>query len=1822
MAKQKITNTFTGGLDWDSHLTIGDNNDWRYALNIIRNDESQTTFISNEHSNRLVGTLPGNIVGKKYISQLNSTIFFVEGGEIHLYNHAKEELKLVAKASEFGCDWGMTECEYIDIHNYYQYINDLWVTYSSNKTYYNINITELLDEKRKAGLVASLSSGCGEGCSQRTCEYFKVFKKSCDPHIEAIVLDGGALRNGTYFIGGRYYNNQGGYSNPFIMTEALHVGGNNNIPGELSNKRIEISVQNTSCTFDQIEFFVHEIIDGQTLTKALPVQYITGNNFTVQYTGTENSIPIDISELLINSRTYIEGEDLVIYNNKAVYYRTTPEFEYNFQSIANRIQANWYAVKVPLQDVKKYNLKSFYRGETYAFSFTPNYTNGKKGYGFHIPGAPGGGNCSSIPYLEPEEEVHITGGVNKGGAGSTGSDNPALAIGGKISLLSGGCNGDNLQDYYLDTDNFCTCTILYLDEEKTKIAPPEIYKLNDSSNSFIREWNGESFIQGCNICLEGSAGGGGGSCSNSPSISGSMSIGTNTNISISQGLLYERLRAQIPATVNNPSDEVFKDLAKAIVDSWSTTHEDIVNAIGPAITPDEGCTDCGAEGNNVNLEMTDAGCEGCGQSVTIVGDISLNTNQPKDELNQYANVKDDQKNKDIANKDAGNAEEIGALWFNAFSNYIFEETKPANQNHTVSDNKVKGSSPANLLLNPVDAINTFKKASQDLISAVERRERFQFNYKPHTINKSSNYSSDSLSENNNNKGVPFSSQDSTITYDENGNPTTISTKDIEVLPGIYKKYPIVARGRTKSKTEKNTYPCIVDCYGNQIYCGLGGSPVTHHTFPTNEDIPFWIPKSTGDGSTYQSDSSIMDGYAILLGVEFTNVNIPSNIKGYLCPTNPFTIGMVKRDSNNSSIILKGLGTGMYRGQNQSKDYLYFKYGMNSMEKVSKYIDSDGQGSRFGNTSEDPNNITIYSLDQLVRSPYLNGTHLVREGTMTATGARHMLYAKGLESKDNRARRRDQSGSVHTMIVDNFRPSNSRFEIQGQKYASANLVCSPEGGDTPFMNKSGQSCAWITANGASRIINDDSFVGDVLQDRAPITNAEGDYFSVVRELDSQYGDITSLNYVPILQARGFDQSVRGLVGDVYIGVYGFVKTGYVSDKVGNYFPISNMVPGKADRCICDSPDDVVHSATGNWYWKELPKDGDAADAKRWAGTHTTDITKTWQQARMTPTESHYYYPATTKHYIEYVGEFEANPWLRQKSTLLKEQIGTDLNVLYNLHSEDDNGGDWEISYINLYYKLIEQASAVQLGLKALIESFINLALPLLGITDWTNPKSGIEFAGDMLSMVIQIGVWLMISQVLYTNDFVEKFLRLDSCARDEEGGEKQFIEDWFENYTAYNNDYSIDYFMPTIKGLPLEYTGCMATNSVTNMYYISDPNDISYYVNGYQVVKPNSKVNLEETYGKITKMYPMNGSLFIHTTSGIYRTQSGQITAPTNMGEVLLGSSSALSYPGLITSSSDEGVFGLLHPNHGRLTNQGFIFVDYNSKELVLFTGNNFEVLSGPNSKMSSFFKQYLDFCNDSDCKFEKTKDSVNFLFGVDNRYNRILFTKADKDNSYTLSYDLGYKRWISFHSYHPQDYHNDRNMLYTIKDNAIYKHDVYDEYTTYYGDFKGIVLDYTSILDQEYFDFVQASIYTEAKESDKRNLDVTFNKVGIVNSWQSVGYLDLNVTKNTDNNSGNIPDKTLDKLKSIDLTRTVSEFRYNEVYDYTINHQSENLKYNKCNPEPEIVNYGNTLERSNQTFNNRTVSDNYIYFRYIFNTFAKIKLYIKKIETTVSRKPL
>ncbi len=320
-------------------------------------------------------------------------------------------------------------------------------------------------------------------------------------------------------------------------------------------------------------------------------------------------------------------------------------------------------------------------------------------------------------------------------------------------------------------------------------------------------------------------------------------------------------------------------------------------------------------------------------------------------------------------------------------------------------------------------------------------------------------------------------------------------------------------------------------------------------------------------------------------------------------------------------------------------------------------------------------------------------------------------------------------------------------------------------------------------------------------------------------------------------------------------------------------------------------------------------------------------------------------------------------------------------------------------------------------------------------------------------------------------------------------------------------------------------------------------------------------------------------------------------------------------PRLITNTSDTGSLGLDHPNHGKLTSLGFVFIDYNAKELYINTGEGFESLSGADKGLRKFFKKFIRFCSHNGCMNEQSEGTPHYSFGVDHEHTRLLFTKSDGYYSYTLSYDYMEKRFVSFHSYIPQEYIYDRNHLYTIHNNGIWKHDVYDEYTTFYNDFKGCFIDFTNYIGESN-NYASTDVYTDVYIDEVKNKTISFDKVHLSNSYQHTGFLNLEASTKTDINSGNAYEQTKDNTNNIKLSNIAPDmFRFSEIYNYNVSDESKIITNEDCKPEPILSDNVDYSDRSEQTYLDRILFDNYLYYRFIFSKFANAKLYIKNITT-------
>jgi hypothetical protein len=390
-----ITNTFSKFMNRDIHKDGGDNTSYRYALNAVAKDTEQFSFLSNEHSNRLCKDFGSTIVGATYIESRNSTIVFLQNGELHLLNNDSCSSQFIASDTEFGCDWGFKGCEYVyaELKTMHP-CGDMHAYWSSGCQYYWVNIDEMLDPVRKQALKDTIKEERNQ-CSDRTCDYFKVFKCVLKPKLVPIASDqGGAIPTGAYQFVGRLFDRDKNYSNWHNISDPVYVGSENNQCGERSTGLIEVHISNLDCKFDGIELAVIQTVAGQTTAKRLADLHYNAGNTSYTYYGTEGT-PIDIAEILIKTNTYIQGQDLLQKDGRLWLYNIKQHRNLDYQRRANEIQTYWMEYQFTYEQAARLGIKSHMRDETYAYGIQWNYCSGKKSPVFHIPAISGSSGAVS-----------------------------------------------------------------------------------------------------------------------------------------------------------------------------------------------------------------------------------------------------------------------------------------------------------------------------------------------------------------------------------------------------------------------------------------------------------------------------------------------------------------------------------------------------------------------------------------------------------------------------------------------------------------------------------------------------------------------------------------------------------------------------------------------------------------------------------------------------------------------------------------------------------------------------------------------------------------------------------------------------------------------------------------------------------------------------------------------------------------------------------------------------------------------------------------------------------------------------------------------------------------------------------------------------------------------------------------------------------------------------------------------------------------------------------------------------------------------------------
>lgn len=162
------------------------------------------------------------------------------------------------------------------------------------------------------------------------------------------------------------------------------------------------------------------------------------------------------------------------------------------------------------------------------------------------------------------------------------------------------------------------------------------------------------------------------------------------------------------------------------------------------------------------------------------------------------------------------------------------------------------------------------------------------------------------------------------------------------------------------------------------------------------------------------------------------------------------------------------------------------------------------------------------------------------------------------------------------------------------------------------------------------------------------------------------------------------------------------------------------------------------------------------------------------------------------------------------------------------------------------------------------------------------------------------------------------------------------------------------------------------------------------------------------------------------------------------------------------------------------------------------------------------------------------------------------------DASFTISYDLKGKQWISYHDWHPDFLIPGKKHFMSLKDKSIWMHNVRtDLYCNFYGKDYPFEVEFisstgqqvTTVRNIEYI--MEAYAYSHDGQDKHHILDYNFDKAMVYNSEQISGVLNLNLkTKNNPLDLLNYP-KVSNNSIDIQYSKEENKYRFNQFFDIT-----------------------------------------------------------------------
>lgn len=400
--------------------------------------------------------------------------------------------------------------------------------------------------------------------------------------------------------------------------------------------------------------------------------------------------------------------------------------------------------------------------------------------------------------------------------------------------------------------------------------------------------------------------------------------------------------------------------------------------------------------------------------------------------------------------------------------------------------------------------------------------------------------------------------------------------------------------------------------------------------------------------------------------------------------------------------------------------------------------------------------------------------------------------------------------------------------------------------------------------------------------------------------------------------------------------------------------------------------------------------------------------------------------------------------------------------------------------------------------------------------------------------------------------------------------------YLKNTYNYNRDYSKEQKEKPKLPLPLGFDYCsrcrnkfehrIVFSQKSYQEEISD-NYLKFLANNYRDIPANS--------GQIINLFKQKDELFARTNQSVWFIPTRPQQLQTNEGSIQVGTGEFFSIPPKELYTLNTGYAGGQSYFDLIVTEFGTYFIDDLKGKVFQFQDSILEVTQGN----ESWFRENIPFnILKSYPRFPLLDNTasnigIGFITTYDPRYKRLIIAKKDyqfieregvfydvqeyepdrfrwlivdqniadpklriftidnpferpdyfENKSWTISYDLEEKQWISYHSYLPSFMYNTQSKWYSnLYNSKLWEHNK-GNFQTYYGTKYKHIFEYvvnvspltTKILnDIQYISEVE--VYNPRFKQYVQYKDRTYNECLIYNHTQSTGIIDIKVKDNTD----------------------------------------------------------------------------------------------------------